>query len=55
MLIRPNEMQLYAGVYLLQNYSTCFGCLSYPSSGVHLTVTEASGTGQINLPPVWPN
>jgi hypothetical protein len=23
-LIRPNEMQQYAGVYLLQNYSTCF-------------------------------
>ena len=38
-------MQQYAGVYLLQNYSTCFGCLSHPSSGVHKTVTEASGTG----------
>ena len=24
-LIRSNEMQQYAGVYLLQNYSTCFG------------------------------
>jgi len=23
-----------AGIYLLQNYSTCFGCLSHPSSGV---------------------
>ena len=34
-LIRPNEMQQYAGVYLLQNYSICFGCLSHPSSGVH--------------------
>ena len=32
-------MQQYAGVYLLQNYSTCFGCLSHPSSGVHQTVT----------------
>ena len=46
-LIRSNEMQQYAGIYLLQNYSTCFGCLSHPSSGVHKTVTAASGT-------IWP-
>jgi hypothetical protein len=26
-LIRSNEMQQYAGVYLPQNCSTCFGCL----------------------------
>ena len=38
-LIRSNEMQQYAGVYLLQKYSTCFGCLSHPSSGVRQTVT----------------
>jgi hypothetical protein len=38
-------MQQYAGIYLLQNYSTCFGCLSHPSSGVHKTVTAVSGTG----------
>ena len=38
-------MQQYAGVYLLQNYSTCFGCLSHPSSGVHQTVTATSCTG----------
>ena len=38
-------MQQYAGIYLLQNYSTCFGCLLHPSSGVHQTVTAASGTG----------
>ena len=44
-LVRSNEMQQYAGVYLLQNYSTCFGCLSHSSSGVHKTVTAASGTG----------
>jgi len=49
-------MQQYAGVYLLQNYSTCFGCQSHPSSRVHQTVTAASGTGHItchsnNLPP----
>ena len=44
-LIRSNVMQQYAGVYLLQNYSTCFGCLSHRSSGVHQTVTAAPGTG----------
>ena len=44
-LIRSNEMQQCAGVYLLQNYSTCFGCLSHPSSGVHQNVTAASFTG----------
>ena len=38
-------MQQYEVVYLLQNYSTCFGCLSHPSSGVYQTVTAASGTG----------
>ena len=53
-------MQQYAGIYLLQNYSTCFGSPSHPSSGVHKTVTAASGTGHImypgnNLPPAWPN
>ena len=42
-LIRSNNMQQYAGIYLLQNHSTCFGCLSHPSSGVHKTVTAASG------------
>jgi len=44
-LIRSKEMQQYSGVYLLQNYSICFGCLSLPSSGVQQTVTAASGTG----------
>ena len=44
----------------MQNCSTCFGCLSHPSSGVHQTVTAASDTGHItcqsnNLPPAWPN
>ena len=43
-LIRSNKMQQYAGVYLLQNHSTCFGCPSHPPSGVHKTVTAASGT-----------
>ena len=44
-LIRPNKVQQYAGIYLLQNHSTCFGCPSHPSSGVHKNVTAASGTG----------
>jgi hypothetical protein len=44
-LIRSNKMQQYAGIYLLQNHSICFGCPSHPSSGVHKTVTTASGTG----------
>ena len=51
-------MQQYAGIYLLQNYFTCFGCLSHQSSGVHQNVTAASGTGHItcqskNLTPHW--
>jgi hypothetical protein len=59
-LIRSNEMQQYAGVCLLQNYSTYFGSLSHPSSGVHQPVTAASGTGHItcqsnNLPPALTN
>ena len=54
-LIRSNKIQQYAGIYLLQNHSTCFGCPSHPSSGVHQTVTAASVTGHItnqsnNLP-----
>ena len=44
-LIKSNNVQRYAGIYLLQNHSTCFGCPSHPSSGVHKTVTAASGTG----------
>ena len=57
-LIRSNKMQPYAGIYLLQNYM--FRVSSHPSSGVHKTVTAASGTGHItyhgnNLPPAWPD
>jgi len=59
MLITSNKMQQYACIYLPQNHSTCFGCPSHPSSGVHKTVTAASGTGHsiwsTNLPPTWPN
>ena len=59
-LIRSNEMQQYAGVYVLKNYSTYFKCLSHPSSGVHQTVTAVSGTGHVtcqsnNLLPALPN
>jgi len=34
---------------ILQVRSTCFGCQPHPSSGVHITVTTASGT--VELPP----
>jgi len=37
-------MQQYAVIYLLLNYSTCFGRPSRPLSGVHKTVVAASGT-----------
>ena len=47
-LIRSNKMQQYAGIYLLQNHSKYFGCPSHPLSGVHKTVTAASGTGHNN-------
>jgi len=34
---------------ILQVHSTCFGCQTHPSSGVHETVNTASGIAQ--LPP----
>ena len=43
-LKKSNKMQQYADIYLLLNYSTCFGRPSRPSSGVHKTVGAASGT-----------
>jgi hypothetical protein len=43
-LKNSNEMQQYADIYLLLNYSACFGSPSRPSSGVHKTVVAASGT-----------
>ena len=39
--MKSNKMHLYADIYLLLNYCTCFG---RPSSGVHETVVAASGT-----------
>jgi hypothetical protein len=32
---------------ILQVHSTCLGFQTHPSSGVHKTVTTASGTGHI--------
>ena len=52
--IRPNKMQQYAGIYLLQYHSTCFGCPSHPSSGVHITVSAASGTSHNIWPTTFP-
>ena len=43
---------------ILQVHSTCFGCQTHPSSGVHKTVNTASGTGHIlcsYCPPTWPS
>ena len=44
-LKKSNKMQQYADIYLLLNYSTCFGRPLRPSSGVHKIVVAASGTG----------
>jgi len=43
-LKKCNEMQQYAVVYLMLNYSTYFGRPSRPSSGVYNTIVAASGT-----------
>jgi len=43
-LKKSTKMQQYADIYLLLNYSTCFGRPSHPLSGVHKTVVAASGT-----------
>ena len=48
MLMKSNEMQQYADIYLLPHYSTCFGCPWHPPSGVRKTVISASGL-------VWDN
>ena len=49
-LKKSNKMQLYADIYLLLNYSTCFGSPSRPSS-VHKTVVAAYGTD--HRPTIW--
>jgi len=43
-LKKSKKIQQYADIYLLLNYSTCFGRPSRPSSGVHKPVVAASGT-----------
>jgi len=43
-LIKSDEKQEYADIYLMLNYSTCFRRLLRPSSGVNKTVTASSGT-----------
>ena len=43
-LKKSKEMQQYAVIYLLLNYSTCFGRPSRPTLRVHKTVVAASGT-----------
>ena len=43
-LKKSNKTQQYSDIYLLLNYSACFGCPSRPSSGVHKTVVAACGT-----------
>ena len=43
-LKKSNKMQLYADIYVLLNYSTCFGRPSCPSSAVHKILVAASGT-----------
>jgi len=51
-LKKSNEMQQYADIYLLLNYSTCFGRPWRTSSGVRITVVAASGTGQKLAPQI---
>ena len=43
-LKKSNKIQAYADIYLLLNYSTCFGRPSHPSSRVHKTVVAVSDT-----------
>ena len=53
-LIRvPRDATQSSLFIILQVRSTRFGCQPHPSSGVHKTVTTASGTGHIfvQLPP----
>jgi len=38
-------MQKSSLFIILQVHSTCFECQPHPSSGIHKTVTTASGTG----------
>ena len=54
----PMTCNTKQSIYYSASHSTCFGCQPHPSSGVHKTVTTASGTGRIflcsYLPSTWP-
>jgi len=58
-LKKSNEMRQYEDIYLLLNYSTCFGRPSRPSSGVHKTVVGSLWYGSYYLgskfSQTWPN
>ena len=43
-------MRVYSVYYIPVGSSTCFACL-HPSSGTRITVSTASGTGQLGLLP----
>ena len=43
-MIVQSDATLSSPFTTLQVQSTCFGCQPHPSSGVHKTVTIASGT-----------
>ena len=45
LIIIQQDATLCSLFILLQDHSTCFGCLQHPSSGLHENVTTASGTG----------
>ena len=47
MWIKIQQMQQYADIYLLQNYSTCFGCHSTHHSPDQTTLEGSSGTSSL--------
>ena len=46
MSITVQQDATFTFYYISGNYSTCFGWYHHPSSGAHITVTTASGTGR---------
>jgi len=55
----PTRCNTKQSIYYSASSVYMFGCQPHPSSGVHRTVTTASGTGNIflcnYLPPTWPS
>jgi len=47
LIIVQRDVALSSLFIILQVHSTCFGCQPHPSSGVHKTVTTASGIGHM--------